>query len=85
MGGKIPKRVRDMKRDSIATGNSKLSPEQRANRVPNACQAEREVIPQSVIDKQQEYLSAPYRDLTGYLAGDPRIGFSAYDRKRFGA
>jgi len=43
------------------------------------------VVPQYLIEARERYLDAPYRDLTAMLSGDPRIGFSALDRKRYGA
>lgn len=37
--------------------------------------------PRDILIARDEYVTAPRRDLTGILQGDPPIGFSALDRK----
>jgi hypothetical protein len=36
---------------------------------------------EDILKNRDERLSAPFRDLTGFLLGDPRRGMSALDRK----
>lgn len=39
------------------------------------------VVPADRLELRERLYAAPYRDLTGYLLGDPPVGFSALDRR----
>ncbi len=41
------------------------------------------IVPQSVVEERTTRLSAPFRSQFGELLGEPRVGFSALDRKSF--
>lgn len=37
-------------------------------------------VPQERLEHRDQRLATPFRDITGYLMGDPRPGYSALDR-----
>jgi hypothetical protein len=39
-------------------------------------------VPESALVERARYLAAPPRDLTGFMLGDPPVGFSALERKK---
>lgn len=38
------------------------------------------VVPHERLEDRDQRLSTPYSDVTGYLMGDPRPGYSAFDK-----
>jgi hypothetical protein len=39
-------------------------------------------VPETALVERDRYLAAPPRDLTGFMLGDPPVGFSALERKK---